>query len=82
MDSRPDSRTALAAVVATLLSAAAWWAGSSLQPLWWAAWLAPLPLLRTPYRLWGDAFGAICLALAVLLAASLLRRQGRRSGRD
>ena len=45
MDSRPDSRTALAAVVATLLSAAAWWAGSSLQPLWWAAWLAPLPLL-------------------------------------
>ena len=46
--------------------------------------VAELPLrdTRTPYRLWGDAFGAICLALAVLLAASLLRRQGRRSGRD
>ena len=63
MDSKPDSRTALAAVIATLLSAAAWWAGSSLQPLWWAAWLAPLPLLAVSVRL-----RARWTAVATLLA--------------
>ena len=44
--------------------------------------VADLPLrdTRTPYRFWGDAFGPLCLALAALLAAGLLR--GRARGRN
>src|SRR5690606_8987933 len=63
MASSPDRRTAALAIAATLLSAVAWWFGSSLQPLWWAAWLAPLPLLvvSTPLR-------ARWAAVATLLA--------------
>ena len=51
MASSPDRRTAALAIAATLLSAIAWWHGTSLQPLWWAAWLAPLPLLAVSPRL-------------------------------
>jgi apolipoprotein N-acyltransferase len=34
-----------AGLAATALSALGWWFGSGLQPLWWATWLAPLPVL-------------------------------------
>jgi len=65
MDSRPDRHAAAAAVLATVVSAAAWWAGSSLHPLWWAAWLAPLPLLLVAPRLRArQAALATCLAFA------------------
>src|SRR5690606_16495507 len=63
MASNPDRRTAALAIAATLLSAVAWWFGSSLQPLWWAAWLAPLPLLVVSTRL-----RARWAAVATLLA--------------
>ncbi len=45
MDSRPDRLPRFAAPSAVALTALGWWFGTSLQPLWWAAWLAPLPLL-------------------------------------
>lgn len=54
MDSRiTDDRraTAAAAIAATALCALAWWHATALQPLWWAAWLAPLPLLLVAVRL-------------------------------
>lgn len=45
MGSRPDRLPRFAAPLAVALTALGWWFGTSLQPLWWAAWLAPLPLL-------------------------------------
>lgn len=47
MDSGPERATARPAyaLLAIALTALAWWFGTSLQPLWWAAWLAPLPVL-------------------------------------
>ncbi len=53
MGSRPDHTTSVAThvgVVAAAAAAIAWWFGSGLQPLWWAAWLAPLPLLAYSIR--------------------------------
>jgi len=32
-------------LAATVLSAACWWFGSGLHPLWWLTWLSPLPVL-------------------------------------
>lgn len=55
MDSRTSrmggSPLLAAAIAATALSALCWWYGTALQPLWWAAWLAPLPLLLVAVRL-------------------------------
>ncbi|WP_407352071.1 nitrilase-related carbon-nitrogen hydrolase [Luteimonas sp. R10] len=45
MDSRPDRLPRVAAPLAVALTALGWWFGTHLEPLWWAAWLAPLPLL-------------------------------------
>jgi len=42
---------AATAAMATALSALGWWHATALQPLWWAAWLAPLPLLMAAVRL-------------------------------
>ena len=42
---------AAAAIAAMALSALCWWHGTALRPLWWAAWLAPLPLLLVAVRL-------------------------------
>src|SRR5690606_20289918 len=50
MDSKPDRLPRFAAPVAVALTALGWWFGTSLQPLWWAAWLAPLPLLAYALR--------------------------------
>src|SRR6478672_3625806 len=65
MDSRPDARTRtnartlLAACAATALSAAAVWFGTGLHPVWWMAWLAPIPMLwlalRSGWRTWVPA---------------------------
>ena len=54
MDSRPSADTrsgAAVAVAAVALTALGWWYATALQPLWWAAWLAPLPLLLASVRL-------------------------------
>ena len=45
MASRPDRWMPLAGLVATALSALAWWFGSGVHPHWWLTWLAPLPVL-------------------------------------
>jgi apolipoprotein N-acyltransferase len=50
MASRPDFRALSAWLAATALSALGWWFGSGLQPLWWATWLAPLPVLLLATR--------------------------------
>jgi len=39
------------ALLAMLLSAVGWWFGAQLHPLWWAAWLAPLPILWLATRI-------------------------------
>jgi len=36
--------------VATALSAITWWFGSSLHPVWWLTWVAPLPVLMLAPR--------------------------------
>lgn len=63
MDSRPDFAPAWAGLIAVAASAALWWLANDLQPAWWAAWLAPLPLLV--YALHAHARSA---ALATFLA--------------
>lgn len=41
----PDRNKLAVALAATLLSALCWWFASGVSPLWWLAWLAPLPVL-------------------------------------
>jgi len=67
MASRSDRFVAVAAfVAATALSAALWWIGSGVAPLWWAPWLAPLPVLVYAMRASGTAaFAAALLAWAI-----------------
>jgi apolipoprotein N-acyltransferase len=53
MDSRLDAARGARApfgIVAIALTAIGWWFANSLQPSWWAAWLAPLPLLAYALR--------------------------------
>lgn len=45
MASRLDRRTLAGGLAAVALSALCWWFGSGVHPLWWLAWLAPLPVL-------------------------------------
>lgn len=70
MDSRPDPWPRPAAPwalpVAVALTAAGWWLAAGLRPLWWAAWVAPLPLLACAVRV-----RARWAALATLLAFGL-----------
>lgn len=66
MDSKPDRRTLIAAVIAVALSALAFHLSMGLQPRWWPIWFASLPLLWVARRLrWWEA------GLAALLARSL-----------
>lgn len=45
MASKLEHNALLKGLLATAISAIAWWFGNGVQPLWWAAWLAPLPIL-------------------------------------
>lgn len=45
MASRLDRAATVTTLALLLLSAAAWWLGGGTHPLWWLAWLAPLPVL-------------------------------------
>jgi apolipoprotein N-acyltransferase len=45
MASKPDGFALPAWLAATALSAIFWWFGSGVDPIWWATWLAPLPVL-------------------------------------
>lgn len=69
MDSRPDTALKLPAYVggiAVALTAIGWWLTTDLQPIWWVAWLAPLPLLVYAIRT-----RARSAALATFLAFAL-----------
>lgn len=45
MASNPESPSLLATASAIAVTAICWWFASSLHPVWWLAWLAPIPLL-------------------------------------
>ncbi|HEX5354241.1 MAG TPA: nitrilase-related carbon-nitrogen hydrolase [Rhodanobacteraceae bacterium] len=45
MASKNNRTMLMLALVATALSAAGWWFGAQLHPVWWLTWLAPLPIL-------------------------------------
>ena len=45
MASNPESPSLLAAASAIAITAICWWFANSLHPVWWLAWLAPIPLL-------------------------------------
>ncbi|MGC1550281.1 MAG: nitrilase-related carbon-nitrogen hydrolase [Rhodanobacter sp.] len=59
----------MVALLATLLSAAGWWFGAQLHPVWWAAWLAPLPILWLATRV--RARWVILAALVASMIGSL-----------
>ncbi|MDH5832600.1 nitrilase-related carbon-nitrogen hydrolase [Luteimonas kalidii] len=66
MASKPDLLPRWAAPIAVAGTAALWWLAAGLQPLWWAAWLAPVPLLAYVVRA-----RALPSALATVLAFGL-----------
>lgn len=44
------SPSLIAAAIAIAASAALWWLGTAVEPRWWAAWLAPGPVLALAMR--------------------------------
>lgn len=66
MESRSKLARASFALIAMALSAVAWWFGSGTQPIWWVAWLAPLPILWLAPRV-----SALCGTLAALAAYAI-----------
>lgn len=66
MDSGTDRPPRFAAPLAVAATALCWWFGTGLHPLWWLAWLAPLPVLSYAARA-----GARRTALATFLAFAL-----------
>lgn len=66
MGSVPEGRMRAfaATAIAIALSAAAWWFGTGLEPMWWATWWAPLPVLwlATRARLRTASFAAFIAA--------------------
>jgi apolipoprotein N-acyltransferase len=66
MASKSDRLKGLPWLAATALAATAWWLGSGVQPLWWMAWLAPIPILWLAPRVRaGSATAAGLVAYAV-----------------
>lgn len=66
MPSRLERSVVPAWALATALTAIGWWFGSGTHPLWWATWLAPLPVLWLTSRVrtaW--AVAAAFLAMAI-----------------
>ena len=45
MESRLERIGTTAVLIAMALSIAGWWFGYQIHPVWWAMWLAPLPML-------------------------------------
>ena len=58
-----------AAILSGVLTALA----SSLEPYWWAAWLAPIPLLIAAFR---SSYGATWLWVAIATLVGLAGRIG------
>lgn len=66
MASNPDQSPRLSAPIAVLASAAGWWLGSGLHPMWWLTWLSALPLLAYAVRAGARASaGATFIAFAI-----------------
>lgn len=66
MASRHDRSMLFVALAATAISAACWWFGAQLHPVWWLAWLAPLPMLWLATRVrarWAAAAAFVAFAL-------------------
>lgn len=71
MASKLDSTWLALGLVATVLSGAAWWCGTGLEPTHWVTWLAPLPLLLLAPRVrWQAALAAAFVAGACAGASS------------
>lgn len=66
MASKPENVRWPAALAATALAALAWWFGSGVQPQWWLAWLAPLPVLWLAPRV-GARWAALCAFAAYVV---------------
>lgn len=69
MASRSSRATLLLALLATALSAAGWWLGAQLHPIWWVTWLAPLPILWLATRVrarWAALAAFVAIAIGDL----------------
>jgi len=66
MDSNRN-RWLLLGIAATLASAAGFWFGTGLEPVWWVTWLAPLPVLWLATRVRTSA-AAFAAAISVLIS--------------
>jgi apolipoprotein N-acyltransferase len=69
MASKPDRFKWLPWLAATALTAAAWWFGSGVRPLWWMAWIAPIPVLWLATRVrtgWAVAAGFAAYTIGAL----------------
>jgi apolipoprotein N-acyltransferase len=61
MASKLERKGLLIGLLATALSAMAWWFANGVQPLWWAAWLAPLPVLWLASRVRAGSAALVAL---------------------
>lgn len=69
MASKGSRTTLLLALLATALSAAGWWFGAQLHPVWWLTWLAPLPILWLATRVrarWAALAAFVAIAIGDL----------------
>lgn len=69
MASRSNRTLLVFALVATALSAAGWWFGAQLHPVWWLTWLAPLPILWLATRVrarWAALAAFVAIAIGDL----------------
>src|SRR6266567_7626120 len=77
MDSRHNARVLLLVIIAVAVSGAAFYASEGLNPLWWAIWLAPLPILCIATRLSWLGATIASLAAGVIGALSMWEYHGR-----
>ena len=68
MASRPEYLGWSTWLAATTLSLLGWWLATQLHPLWWAAWLAPIPVLWLASRV-SRRSAAVAAFLAPTLAS-------------
>jgi apolipoprotein N-acyltransferase len=66
MPSRTERSFVLGWLVATVLTATGWWLGSGTHPVWWATWLAPVPVLWLASRVrtaWAVAAAFVAMSV-------------------
>ena len=62
------NRWLLTGIATTAMSALCYWFGTGLDPLWWLAWLAPVPVLWLATRVRASAAALSAFAVVVLAA--------------